>query len=60
MDNNDTTPTASEPAVLYGGAQSSGPTPRQEIPANCMTVDEYFDELIELLRQDYARIQGHH
>lgn len=60
MDNNDTTPTASETAVLYGQANTPGHIHQQEIPTNCMTVDEYFDELIELLRQDYARIQGHH
>ena len=58
MDNNDTSPTASEPAVLYGQANPSGHIPRQGIPANCMTVDEYFDGLIAEIHKEYARIRG--
>lgn len=47
---------AAEPPAEYGKADREHR--RQDLPPNCMTVDEYFDELLGLIRQDYARIQG--
>ena len=54
------TSVAAEPVTTYKLLDpithaSARPTKRG-IPADCMTVDEYFDELIALIRQDYARL----
>ena len=54
------TTAAAEPATAYKRIDPVTHTPvrptKREIPADCMTVDEYFDELIALIRQDYARL----
>ena len=39
-----------EPAVAYGVS------PRERVVASTVSVDEYFDELIEKVRQDYANL----
>ena len=39
-----------EPAVAYGVS------PRERVMASTVSVDEYFDELIEKVRQDYANL----
>ena len=39
-----------EPAVAYGIST------RDHVMANTMSVDEYFDELIDRVRQDYANL----
>ena len=39
-----------EPAVAYGIS------PRERVIASTVSVDEYFDELIEKVRQDYANL----
>ena len=41
-----------EPAVAYGISN------RERIMESTMSVDEYFDELIEKVRQDYANLRG--
>lgn len=56
------TSAAAEPATAYkrlDPVTHASVRPRKRgIPADCMTVDEYFDELIALIRQDYARLRG--
>lgn len=56
------TSAVAEPATVYKRIDPVTHTPvcptKREIPADCMTVDEYFDELIALIRQDYARLRG--
>ena len=53
---------ASEPAVTYGVRTGAPSAPMQQesarnrILAGTMSVDEYFDELISLVRQDYANL----
>ena len=39
-----------EPAVAYGISTS------ERVMASTMSVDEYFDKLIEKVRQDYANL----
>ena len=39
-----------EPAVAYGVST------RERVIASTVSVDEYFDELIEKVRQDYANL----
>lgn len=39
-----------EPAVVYGVST------RERVMAGTMSVDEYFDELIDRVRQDYANL----
>ena len=39
-----------EPAVAYGIST------REQVIASTVSVDEYFDELIEKVRQDYANL----
>ena len=39
-----------EPAVAYGISA------REQVMASTVSVDEYFDELIEKVRQDYANL----
>ena len=39
-----------EPAAAYGIST------RDHVMANTMSVDEYFDELIDRVRQDYANL----
>jgi len=39
-----------EPAVAYGIST------RERVMASTVSVDEYFDELIEKVRQDYANL----
>lgn len=41
-----------EPAVAYGISN------RERVMERTMSVDEYFDELIEKVRQDYANLRG--
>lgn len=41
-----------EPAVAYGISN------RERVMESTMSVDEYFDELIEKVRQDYANLRG--
>ena len=50
-----------EPAVAYGtrtnaDALKNGPSSRESILASTVSVDEYFDELISLVRKDYAGV----
>lgn len=40
-----------EPAVAYGGVST-----RERVMASTVSIDEYFDELIEKIRQDYANL----
>lgn len=40
-----------EPAVAYGGVST-----RERVIAGTVSVDEYFDDLIEKVRQDYANL----
>ncbi|MDY6277734.1 MAG: hypothetical protein SPL35_04875 [Bacteroidales bacterium] len=40
-----------EPAVAYGGVST-----RERVMVSTVSVDEYFDELIEKVRQDYANL----
>lgn len=53
---------ASEPTGSYGVRTDAQSTPLQQessrdrILASTMSVDEYFDELISLVRQDYANL----
>ena len=52
-----------EPAVGYGtqtnvDALKNGPSSRESILASTVSVDEYFDELISLVRKDYTVICG--
>lgn len=49
-------PTASEPAVAYARRNHVGR--KRELPPDCMTVDEYFDGLMEEIRKEYARLRG--
>ena len=53
-------PETSEPVTAYARLDSVSHKPigKQEIPPDCMTVDEYFDELLALIHQDYARLRG--
>lgn len=39
-----------EPAVVYGVST------RERVTAGTISVDEYFDELIDRVRQDYANL----
>lgn len=39
-----------EPSVAYGVST------RERVMASTMSVDEYFDELIDRVRQDYANL----
>ena len=39
-----------EPTVAYGIS------PRERVMASTVSVDEYFDELIDKVRQDYANL----
>ncbi len=41
-----------EPAVAYGISN------RERVMESTMSVDEYFDELIEKVHQDYANLRG--
>ena len=54
---------ASEPAAAYGVsstpyAPNAGAIPTENVLANTMSVDAYFDELISLVRKDYANLWG--
>lgn len=51
----------SEPVVAYGSQTNVNtlkqqPSSRERIMASTLSVDEYFDELISLVRKDYASI----
>ena len=50
-----------EPAVAYGSVRNyaapvAGVSTREKVMATTMSVDEYFDELIEQVRHDYAKL----
>ena len=50
-----------EPAVAYGSVRNyaapvAGVPSREKVMATTMSVDEYFDELIEQVRHDYAKL----
>ena len=50
---------AEEPAIAYGvqhsyHAPSKNVSEREHVLASTMSVDEYFDELISLVHEDYA------
>ena len=52
---------ASEPAAAYGVssapyAPNTGVIPTENVLANTMSVDAYFDELISLVHKDYANL----
>ncbi|MBR4136200.1 MAG: hypothetical protein IKU03_07325 [Bacteroidales bacterium] len=57
QENQNTVPKVAEPSLSYGSEkkvqQSSSST---SIIENTMSVDEYFDELISLVRSDYANL----
>ncbi len=51
----------SEPVMAYGSQTNVStlkqqPSSRERIMASTISVDEYFDELISLVRKDYASI----
>ena len=50
-----------EPTAIYAAhsncqTTSKSVSHRENVMANTMSVDEYFDELIEKVRQDYANL----
>ena len=50
-----------DPAVAYGkglnfSVPGTGTSTRDSVMGSTMSVDEYFDELIEQVRQDYANV----
>ena len=45
-----------KPQVLEEPAAAYGISARERVMASTVSVDEYFDELIEKVRQDYANI----
>ena len=52
---------ASEPVVAYAAQSTSrvqmkATTSKEDILANTMSVDAYFDELISLVHKDYANL----
>lgn len=47
---------AAESPVEYG--RQNREHRRQDLPPNCMTVDEYFDGLIAEIHKEYARLRG--
>lgn len=58
----DSTVMAAEPVAVYGVRSINSserianiPT-REQVLANTVSVDEYFDELISLVRHDYANL----
>jgi len=44
------------PQVLEESAVAYGISTRERVMASTVSVDEYFDELIEKVRQDYANL----
>lgn len=58
----DSSVTASEPVAAYGGCSTYSSEPISSVPArekvltNTVSVDQYFDELISLVRYDYANL----
>lgn len=46
-------PAAAEPPAAFGHGYS-----HRSIPDDCMSVDEFFDELFEEIQKEYARIRG--
>ncbi len=62
MNTKQTQPIAAEPGMPYAHTRRrphpSAPTGLVTPEEELMTVDEYFDELMELVRQDYAKLQG--
>ncbi|MBO4481285.1 MAG: hypothetical protein J5719_01865 [Bacteroidales bacterium] len=53
-------PMAAEPTPSYSAVQkqSTSPTlsPKERLMKETLSVDEYFDELISLVHQDYANL----
>ena len=49
-------PVAAEPAFAYGEIATARQPRKREIPPDCMTVDEYFDGLMEEIHKEYARL----
>ena len=45
-----------KPHVLEEPAAAYGISARERVMASTVSVDEYFDELIEKVRQDYANL----
>lgn len=56
------TSVAAEPATAFKRLDPVTHTPvrptKRGIPADCMTVDEYFDGLIAEIHKEYARLRG--
>ena len=54
--------TASEPVVAYGGSstytseRNASVSAREQVLANTVSVDQYFDELISQVHRDYANL----